>query len=320
MAQAATKPAPKERVEIEINGEKVFENSKEHMFLIQEFDPNKKYMFELATENIMRELPIMEVIGLRAIPLKHQRFKPYLNIVLTSQIIWKGQRRIVRYYDGCDTIFGDKQPKEKETIDQYIKQTRQRVFLEGKFVALGDERMLLLYLLICSWNARSEFRTRAANEIFVSVDVVANLKFEMSKLDQIDHARDLAKEATEQKMLIHAAYLNIPTTDYDSGNDLTPEQIRLEYRKAAIRDSEGFIESYGNKKIEIKYYINKALEKNIINTRLNPNKAVWNNSGNVICDISGLRSNEGISEKLFEFSQLSEGEEFVIQLRALFDN
>lgn len=95
--------------------------------------------------------------------------------------------------------------------------------------------------------------------------------------------------------------------------------MRIEYRKAAIRDSSGFIESYGNKKLEVKYYINKALETGLINTKFNPNKALWKSSNNEICDISGLRSTEGISEKLFEFSQLSEGEEFAIQLRALFD-
>lgn len=319
MAQAATKPAPKEKVEIEISGEKVFEGSREHYFLIQEFDPAKKYMFELANENPVREFPIVEVIGLRSIPIRHQKFKPFQNIVFTSQIIWKGQRRIVRYYDGCDSIFVDKQPKDKETIEQFQKQTRQRAFLEGKFGVNGDERMLLLYMLISSWNAKSEFRTRAADAIFVSMDTAAKITAETSKLDEIDTARELAKNATETKMMIHAAYLGISTMDYDSGNDKTPEEIRIEYRKAAIRDSSGFIESYGNKKLELKYYIGKALEKGLINTKFNPNKALWTNSNSEICDISGLRSTEGISEKLFEFSQLSEGEEFAIQLRALFD-
>lgn len=319
MANAATPTAPKERKEVDINGEKVFENSREHHFLIQEFDLAKKYMFELATENLVRELPILEVIGTRSIPIKHQKFKPFQNIVFTSQIIWKGQRRVVRYYDGCDSIFADKQPKEKETIDQFVKQTRQRQFLEGKFGVNGDEKMLLFYMYICSWNAASDFRTRTADAIFVSIDTASKISFEVSKLDQIDKARDLAKNASESKMLIHSAYLGIPVTDYDSGNDLTPEEIRIEYRKAAIKDSAGFIESYGNKKIELKYYINKALEKGLINTSFNPNKAAWKNSNSEICDISGLRSTEGISEKLFEFSQLAEGEEFVIQLRALFD-
>jgi hypothetical protein len=325
MAQAATKTAPKEKVEkveIELEGwnEKVFEGSKEHLALTQEFDPFKKYMFELANENPERELPVLEVIGTRSIPIRHQKYKPFLNIVFTSQIIWKGQRRILRYYDGCDTIFADKQPKEKETIDQFVKQTKRRDFLEGKFGANGDERMLLIYLNICSWNAKSEFRTRSADQIFVSLDVAQKVSLEASKLDEIDHARDLAKNATEMKMKIHASYLGIPMIDYDSGNELTQEEIRIAYRKAAIRDASGFIESYGNKKLEIKYFIDKALADGLINTKFNPNKALWAKSNSEICDISGLRSNEGISEKLFEFSQLSEGEEFAIQIRALYDN
>lgn len=323
MANATTAPLKKEQKIIKIwegsAAEDVVEGSKEHFELTREFDPFKKYMFELANENMERELPVMIVRGTKSFVAPHQRFKPYQNIVLTSQIIWKGQRRILRYYDGCETIFADKQSKEKETIDQFVKQTKHREFLEGKFGCYGDERMLLIYLNLCSWNAKSEFRTRSADAVFVSVNPDESVKLETSKLDQIDQARELAKTATETKMLIHANYLGIPTMDYDSGNELSPDEIRIAYRKAAIRDAKGFIESYGNKKIEIKYYINKALTEGLINNKFNPNKATWAKSNSDICDISGLRTTEGIAEKLFEFSSLPEGEEFLIQLKALYE-
>jgi hypothetical protein len=282
-----------------------------------DFDITKKYMFELAISNQERELPIIEVEGQKARSIPTPKFKPYQNIVLTSQIIWKGQRRILRYYDGCSSIFADEQPKDKKELDEYIKTTTPRAFLEGKFGAFGDERMLLLYLNICSWNADSPFRTRSANAIFISSSSLKVVSEESRKLQQTEDALKLAKEAPRNKMLIHAAFLNIPSVDYDSGNELTDDEIRVQYRKRALSDAAYFIESFGNKAIEIKYYINQALLKGLITNKHNANKSTWQN-GNVICDISGLKSNEAIGEKIFEFSQLSEGEEFVIQLKALF--
>jgi len=288
-------------------------------YLRMEFDPFKKYVFELATENIERELPVIGIVGQKARPEPHKRFKPFQNIVFTSQVIWKGQRRIVRYYDGCSSIFADEQPKEREDIEIFIKSTKPRNFLEGKFGCYGDERMLLLYLNICSWNANSPFRTRSADAIFVSVDPTLRMSKENKKLEEIDKAMQLAKEATVKKMMIHASYLEIPLFDFDSENELTPEEVRVLYKKEAIKNAANFIESYGNKSIEMKYYIEKALTEGLISNKFNPNKATWRGSNNVICDISGMKSNEAIGQKLFEFSQLQEGEDFAVQLKALFD-
>lgn len=318
MANAtSTLVAPKKDEIVEIEGHSVKKDSKEHQFLLLDFDPDIKYMFELAEPNLERELPIIDVREKRPVP--HQKFKPYQNIVLTSQIVWNGSRVNIRYYDGCDSIFVSQQPKEKDVIDQFIKQTRVRAFLEGKFGANGDEKQLLRYLTICSWNGLSEFRTRSANSIFIPLDKGKQALAEASKLDQTETALSYAKEASETKMLIHANYLGIATVDSDSGNELTPKEIRIEYRKRALRDSAYFIESYGNKNIETKYYIDKALEKGLINNKFNPNKATWQKSNSVICDISGLKTNEAIAVKLFEFSSTEEGEEFKIQLAALFN-
>lgn len=289
----------------------------EEEYLNMEFDHFKKYMFELATPNPEREMPIIETEGQKSRIIPSPKFKPYQNIVLTSQIIWKNQRSIIRYYDGCSSIFSEDQPKDRDELKEYMSTTKPRAFLEGKFGAFGDEKMLLLYLNICSWNANSPFRTRSANAIFVASNNLKIISQESKKLEQTEDALKLAKDAPLTKMRIHAAFLNIPEIDYDSGNDLTDEEIRVQYRKRALGDAAYFIESYGNKSIEIKYYIKQALLKGLITNKLNPNKAAWQN-GNEICDISGLKSNEAIEEKVFEFSQLSEGEEFVIQLKALF--
>lgn len=315
MANALDKaPLKKESEIFEIGGQKLVKDSNEYRALTQEFDPQKKYVFQLAAENMVTEKPVIDARTNR--PLPHKKYKPYQNLIMTSQIVWKNGRVGIRYYDGCESIFVSDQPKEKDVIDQLIQQTRRRNFLDGKLVIEGYEKMLLLYLNICSWNTDSIFRTSTANGIFTPQNADKIATVESERLDMIEEAMGYARKASTQKMLIHSAYLGIPTTDYDSGNDLTEKQIRTEYRKAASANPKLFIESYGNKGLEVKYFIDQALLKGTINNKVNVNKAAWS-TGTVICDISGLKSNEAISQKLFEFSKTEEGEEFVIQLRAI---
>lgn len=296
---------------------KTKEPTKEELFLAQEFDPNKKYMFELADENMKRQTPVWNVRTNG--PEPHKPYKPYRNIVMMSMIIWNGQRRTIRYYDGCDSIFVDEQPKDKETIEQFVKQTPRRAFIDGKFGVHGDERMLLLFLLASSFNQESEFRTRSANIIYKPSNSAKKAAIEADKLDLTERALELAKGATFSKIMIHADYLGIPLKDFDSDNELSEKEIRTAYRKEALRDAKNFLESYGNKALETKYYIKKAMTEGLIDYTSSPNKALWKNSGREIKDISGLKSFAAVLESLFEFSQLEEGDEFKIQITALYN-
>jgi hypothetical protein len=133
-------------------------------------------------------------------------------------------------------------------------------------------------------------------------------------VDAIEMAMKLAKEASVHKMMMHCNYMGVPMLDEDSNNELTEKEIRALYREEAAKHPEKFMQSYGDKTIEIKYYINKSLETGLIH-----NKATWGSSNSEICDISGLRSQEGIAEKLFEFSQSEAGNDFLVQLKALYN-
>lgn len=313
MANASAKEAPVKETGAPT---KIKGPTKEELFLAQIFDPEKKYMFELAEENMPRQTPVWNMRTNRPEPQK--AFKPYRNIVMTSQIIWNGQRRGIRYYDGCDSIFVDEQPKDKDMIELFIKQTPRRAFIDGKFGCFGDERMMLLFLYASSFNQESVFRTRTANIVYKPCNSEKRATIEAEKLDLTERALELAKGASMDKIMIHADFLGIPLKDFDSDNDLTEKEIRIAYRKESLRDPKNFLDSYGNKALETKYYIKKALSQGLMDTQTNPNKVLWRSSGREICDISGLKSFAAISERLFEFSQLEEGEEFKIQLSALF--
>lgn len=318
MANAVATAPSKEQKFIDIMGQKVKENSNEHLFLSQEFDPGKKYMFELASKVPERMLPASEIYNNQSRTLKHRPFNSYQNIVYTSQIVFNGQRVVIRYYDGCDTIFVSGQPKEKDILDTLIAQTKRRAFLEGRFGIHGDERMLLLYMLMCSWNVESPFRTRTATPVFVSLDKSKMVTAQSKKLDAIEEALKLAKEASDSKMFMHGAYLGISTLDDDSGNELTPDEFRVEYRNKATQDPIKFKESYGDKKIEIRYYIQDAWSKALLNNKQNPNRVTMGDKNTDVCDISGLRSPEAICDRIYEFSQTTEGEEFQLLLKALY--
>lgn len=323
MANAIKAPLKKEKefIEIELGDTKelVEVGSLEHQVLTQEYDSEKKYMFEIAALNEQRDIPIIDLDSRRTVSTpKYKPFGP--NIILTSQIVWKKQRRQVRYYDGCTTIFADKQPQDKELMQELMKGTnKDRLhFVQGKFGAFGYERLLLLYLNIASWNDESPFRTNNASAVYRAVNAEKLATKESQQLDLQEKAFDTAKSASLTKMLIHAAYLGITTQDFDSGNERTELEIRTDYRKFALKHPVEFLDSYGNETLEVKYFIQKAWEGGLMNRENNPNVAQWK-SGKVICDISGLQSLEGIVSKIYEFSQTPEGEEFSIQLKALND-
>ena len=97
------------------------------------FDVNKKYVFEAAIQVPERDLPVVDMVTKR--PAPHKKFSPYRNIVLTSQIVWEEERRTIRYYDGCTTLFVDEQPKEEKIIAALDGKNPQRViYVPGRLV------------------------------------------------------------------------------------------------------------------------------------------------------------------------------------------
>lgn len=306
---------------VEIDGEKIRKGSNEYLFLTKEFDPLKKYMFELADELPAPTYPVIETTksGRVNIPLKHNRFIPKRNIILTSQIVWNNARRTIRYYEGCTTIFVDKQPQDKATIDQLVAGTNKNkfLFIEGEWGCMGYEKWLLLFMNIASWNTESPFRTSTANGIFKSSDGDRIANETTLKIDQMEEALGYAREASETKMKIHAGYLGISDIDR-AGNERTSKQLRALYREAATNNPASFIESYGNTEIEVDYFIKKAWEDGTISNKMNPNAATWGSKNTKICDISGLKSPDAICQRIFEYSQTEDGTEFLVQLKALY--
>ena len=86
-------------------------------------DTNTRYAYVLAQKNERRG----KVYDENGNPRMEREYKPYLNVLFKSAIIWPGGKdpfsgkeraagkHGIQYYDGCTTLFIDDQPREKET-------------------------------------------------------------------------------------------------------------------------------------------------------------------------------------------------------------
>jgi hypothetical protein len=289
---------------------------------IDDDDMTRKYVYVLARKN--DELG-MVFNGRTNKPIKEKLYPPYRNLLTTCFINWDGSdgkprgKRLLRYYDGCTTLFADEQPQDKDLIELYLKQTQPRRFLNGFLEIYGYERMLKKYMDMTGYNVESDFRTHVAPAIFILQDAESDSLITIDEMDLLDKALQYAKEATDTKMVIHSRYLGVAEYDLMSGNKLSMKALRANYRKFAKENAKLFADSFQDNSIETKYLIQQALNDGKINTTNFPNKAVWENSGVEICEISGLKSISAISEKIFEETQSSDvAEEFVIQIKALY--
>lgn len=296
-------------------------------------DINRKYTFVLSQKNEKRG----RVYDDRGMPLPDPEFPPRRTLLLRSSIVWpagkdgkdlkdpfdsnktrKPGRYLIRYYDGCSTLFMDDQPKDKESVDQLVKSTREMTFINGYVHVYGYDTMLMTYMRWASWNEESPYRVPSIDIVFKELDVEKESVNESKNLDNIEKAMELAGKSTDKYMLMHARFIDVAVVDYRTGQELAAKAIRTAYRKAALDNPERFIDTYNDKTIEIKYYIEKALESGVLSSKLIPGKVTWGDKGQVICDISGITDYQNILNKLIELSVSEEGLEFVDQLKALY--
>lgn len=289
-------------------------------------DINTRYAYVLAEKNEERGRVYDEFGNKRA----EIEYKPSLNVLMLSSIVWDGSkdpfsgnprakgRHQIRYYDGCTTLFVDDQPKEKATIDQLISSSRQLEFVHGYLFIYGYDTLLKMYLDWCSYNADSIYRIPNATAKFKNVNTEKQMLIEADLLEQEDIARDLAKNADPKKMRIHAKYLGIPLVDHITDQPLSVTAIRTEYRKYAKANPKHFNKSYNDKSVELNTWVTEALNTGQISTSIIPNKAIWAKGNTEICDLSGLRAQNLVIDKIVEFSLTDEGNDTLAQLKALY--
>lgn len=264
-------------------------------------------------------------------PLKDPEYSKRRNLLMRSAINWPGGkdpftdkqrargRYLIRYYDGCTTLFIDDQPKDPTTLEPLIAGTREFLFNDGFLFVDAADTMLLKYVDWASWNEGSPYRSRRTDAIYKLHDTEQMRKEEAEQMDKVEQALAIAKKAPVKHMRIHAKFLEIPEVDTQTSRPLSDEAIRTEYRKAAMHKPNEFIKTYNDKSIHLKHWITQALASGELSTTMIPNRAVWAKRGIEICDLSGLQSTEGILNKLIEFANSDMGSEFKEHLESLYN-
>jgi len=300
--------------------------SKTDILELEQIEVDTRHCYVLAAKNEHRGM----VFDDKNRPRPDNEYPRQRNVLMRSSIIWpkdakdpfvadkirtKG-RYLIRYYDGCSTLFVDDQPKDKEHIEQLARSTREQYFINGYWYVNDYDTMLKTYADWCSWNENSPYRVPSIDPIFKLLDIETEKKAEAEDLDAMEKALELAKKADKKKMLVHAKFLDVPTIHYITSQPLSEASVRTEYRKAAQSNPKHFIKTYNDKTLSVRFWIEKLLENGEISTTVVPNNAAWSKKGVVICDISGLKDKQLILNKLIEFSQTDEGKEFSEHLKS----
>lgn len=296
-------------------------------FNANDIDVNRRFIYELYQQN-QGGAKIFELTGQ---PAPMQRFKPYEDIPDTSSIVWQGGkvrptdkaerppgRYIIRYYDGCDSIFVDEQPKEKAILDGYRANTKTIFLQNGYLDVMGWDTMKKWYLDWCSYNSESPYRLPAVRIIFRPVDEALATEKKAASLDKVFEAMTLAKNAKDDQVKIHAAFLGVSFIDSMAQTPRELKHIKTDYLEKAKENPELFINSYSDKIMKVKYWITEALNSGAISHTKVPNKLSWGQSGSVICDCTGLITMDSLKDRLIEFHESELGDEFKVQLKALY--
>lgn len=274
-------------------------------------------------------------------PRNEQVFKPYLNVQLSSSINWthdgvdengrpklridpfSGKPRAagrysICYYDGCDTLFVDSQPREIEQLKFLKASTRRLDFNHGFCFVDGYDRYLKTYMDWSSFNNDSPFRVPSVEVKWQNVDAEKDLMTDGELLDLEDRARDLAIKASLKKMKMHGKYLGISIQDPITNVPLSEKSIRIEYRKKAKENPREFEKTYNDKSIETKLWITDLINNGQLSLNIIPGRVVWQKTGVEVLDVSGIKSTDIIIDNLVEYSQIEIGSDFLGQVKALY--
>lgn len=263
-------------------------------------------------------------------PIKEPEYQKRKNLLLRSSVNWPGGkdpftdkdrrrgRYLIRYYDGCTTLFIDDQPKDPTIIEPLMAGTKELFFNYGFLMIDEYDTMLKTYCDWASWNEGSLFRNQRVNPIFKLLDNEVLRREEAANMDSIEEAFALAKKAHVKHMRVHAKYLEISDIDPQTMRALSDEAIRTEYRKAAMHNPAEFIKTYNDKSIHVKHWINLAVSSGDLSFTLIPNRVVWAKIGVEVCDTTGLTTNEGILNRLIELAKTESGAEFKERLEAVY--
>lgn len=212
------------------------------------------------------------------------------------------------YLQGVDTIFAS----EQKDIPREVYRNPNNIikFTHGEIRVPAYEKTLIQFLDWMSLNGDSPMRRDDAKIEFIKVDERKDKEREIEMMKKRKEAFDIAFNCSDEDMLPHAEFLNIPLKGND-GLDREMDVIRLDYQNAATGNPKRFLESVNNPKMRSFALVKKAIASSRI--VFQNGVAMWGENKKVICTIPMDRDRV---EYLVDFSYTDDGASFAAALKA----
>lgn len=288
-------------------------SSKRHVYFLVEKNPEVNNTFDLKTN--------------RLIPTP--QYRPSTTVPTTSTIVWPGGKdpfgderpkgvHLIRYYVGCTNLFVDKQPKDKDVIEALLRNSGNHVeFIGGRHDVYDFDVMKKMFMDLASYNADSKYRNPRVRAIYKGYDEVREKQNQGDLLKLKRKALNLAADASEKQLAFHAKFLGIPFINYDTQDKRDTASIRIDYEAIAESDPQRFIDTYGDKALRSKYWIQEALDSGLISTSLLPGSSVWTKNKTTICNVGDANDEEALGI-MINYATSTEGKKFYDELEKIF--
>lgn len=223
-----------------------------------------------------------------------------------------GRTERIRLLRGVDTIWVREQkdlPKDYEQSNW----VELRFFRNQKMMRIpSDQTTALEFVRMCNSNIGNPNRIKGQGirqEFFEYDAAVADKEaFERDSFE-IEMAI-LAKNAPEEEMRKHAAFLGISMVNSATGEAKSPDGVRKEYVIYAKRSPEYFQQTIKSPSIEIAWLVKKAIGDGLIDISREPQKVFWAKDGgyigvypqgqqpqNFLVDLAQMNTEDGIRFK-----------------------
>jgi len=196
------------------------------------------------------------------------------QLLLVDQIYDKDakKRREIKYAEGVQTIFVDKQNKD---ID-IPKRAHKAVFMEGLFTVSGEYPELVKFMMRSNFNESNPDRDAKKLAIFKFVDKGKEFREVMEKDQFEQEAIGWCYSAPFKDLLGYGRVLIGPDIE-----QMDSAEVRFNMKSIATRNPKSFMANLKSPLVKRKQHIYEAIDRDILTINTNTNSISWSDNPRV---------------------------------------
>lgn len=209
--------------------------------------------------------------------------KTFTNVPAVDNIITKDPKtgdpteRIIRYYDGCQSIYQDEQPKEVKP-----EKIRSIIFEDDYKIVVRSQIKLLEFLAACNYNASNPNKREDSNQLFKLLDPRADAMESLAKInvkyDAITAVRNMNTIELQGFML---SLYNDPGRIHQL-QALSKEELLYSALAYAEGQPEGVMKTLSSKKHRMRIFMNRAVGLRYIVYNANTQVITWDTGEEIL--------------------------------------